>query len=770
MTSVRGHQFTGREGENLMKASRKRSCYIKLLFIFGICLDGSMSSGSQGHLNTLLKRRGFDEPHSTNDLIIKLNPSFSNQGLQWLKSEFGGEIVHQYRASGAYLVKLPLTLQAAEVSQQIASHPEVDYVEANTIIRLTTKPAIRLSAESLAASQAAGDPPNDPKLTSLWGMNNTGADGGVVDADIDALEAWNLSTGSKKIVTAIIDTGVDYTHPDIANNYWYNPGEVGVDDQGKNKESNGIDDDQNGFIDDFRGWDFANNDNDPKDDHEHGTHCAGTIGAVGNNNLGVVGVNWNTSLVGLKFLDESGSGSLDHAVQAIEYATSLGVDLTSNSWGGGGFSETMYAAIQEAAKKGVLFVAAAGNGSQNNDQRPTYPASYSAENIISVAAFDRKDKLASFSNYGAQSVHVGAPGVDILSTIPGAAYGMMSGTSMATPHVSGVAALIKATYPQLSVTQWKNRILYSSKVSAATALKTTTGGRLNALNALEDDQIPPARIEELTIKSMGLNQIDITFNSVGDDGLEGMARAYEIKFSDTPIQSNNDWIQATTVFQGNHFLRESLTPMDETSRLSKTEVLTVKISGLKFESRGYLAIRAFDNVGNFSDFSESLEFELPKIYNFFVNNASSLTGVKADAPWGLETLGTDMPPASDGLVFSDSPGKEYKSNVKSFLTLDPIPLPAQSQVFLKIAAWVRLEENFDFIYTEVSTDNGATWKRVGAITGRHPWRDFIFELTPVLGNAKEVLVRLRLETDSSVNDDGIKVDQISLFTHAMARP
>ncbi len=753
-----------------MKIGRKKSGHLKILLTLGLCLEGSISSGSQIPLNTTLKRRGFDEPHRPKELIVKLKPSYRDQGIQWLKTEFGSDILHQYRASGAYLIRLPDTLHAASVSQQIANHPEVDYVEANTIIRLTTKPAVRLNADSFAVSPTTLDPPNDPKLSSLWGLHNTGSDDGVVDADIDALEAWNLSTGSKKIVTAIIDTGVDYTHPDLANNYWHNPGETGIDAQGKNKESNGIDDDQNGFIDDFRGWDFANNDNDPKDDHEHGTHCAGTIGAIGNNNVGVVGVNWNTSLVGLKFLDNSGSGSLDHAVQAIEYATTLGVDLTSNSWGGGGFSQTMYAAIQEAAQKGILFVAAAGNESQNNDQRPSYPASYLVDNIISVAAIDRKDKLANFSNYGAKSVHVGAPGIDILSTVPDAAYGTMSGTSMATPHVSGVAALIKATYPQLSVIQWKNRIIYSSQITSATALKTSSGGRLNALNALKDDQIPPAKIDNLSIKSIALNQIEIAFSSVGDDGIEGKARAYEIKFSDTPIRSQNDWINAQTVFNGNHLSGKSLTSKNDFGSLSESEILTVKISGLKFESKGYLAVRAFDGVGNSSEFSESLAFELPKIYNFFVNNAGSLTGVKADAPWGLEILGSDAPPNSDGLVFSDSPGKEYKPNVKASFTLDPIPLPAQSQVFLKIKALARIEENFDFVYSEVSIDNGVTWKRVGTITGRHPWREFVFELTPVLGNAKEVLVRFQLETDASVSDDGIKIDQISLFTDAMAQP
>lgn len=753
----------------------------KLVISIGICLassqgmsrDTSKSLISKLNQQEPLKRRGFDVPHKPQELIVKLKPSFRTQGLKWIENEFGGRLRHMYRASGAYLIELPQTLRADFVSQIMASHPDVIYVESNQIITLSTEPSRPVTSQSGFLKLVPLDAPNDPKFQSLWGLHNTGTDGGVADADIDAFEAWSVSTGSQKILTAVIDTGIDYTHPDLAKNYWNNPGELGLDAQGKDKQANGIDDDKNGFIDDFRGWDFANNDNDPKDDQEHGTHCAGTIGAIGNNNLGVVGVNWNTSLVGLKFLDNTGSGTLDHAVQAIEYATSLGVDLTSNSWGGGGFSETMFAAIQEASEKGIMFIAAAGNDGQNNDLSPSYPASYASPNIISVAAIDRKDKLAIFSNFGAKTVHVGAPGVDILSTLPKEGYGTMSGTSMATPHVAGVTALIKSQFPDLSMTQLKNRILFSSVLTGATALKTTSGGRLNALNGLKDDQTPPAKIENLKLKSIGLNHIEVTFNAGGDDGLEGKARAYEVKYSDTPIQTEAQWHDATTVIQGGTTPLAPSTLLDSNQLVQQIDTITAKIGGLKFESKGYVAARAFDSVGNPGEFSESLNFELPKLYNFFVNNAKSLTGVKTEAPWALET-GTDGPAGSDGSFFSDSPGKDYKPNQKIAITFDSIPLPnqeqEQEQVFLRLTAMASLEENFDFVYTEISIDEGATWKRAGAITGRYSWTDFVYDITSLVGTSKQALVRLRLETDSSVNDDGIKVDQISLFTKAPVGP
>ena len=222
---------------------------------------------------------------------------------------------------------------------------------------------------------------------------------------------------SANVLVGVIDTGVDYNHPDLAANIWTNPGEIA---------GNGIDDDGNGYIDDVHGYDFVNNDGDPMDDNGHGTHFSGTIGGVGNNGIGVAGVNWNVKIMALKFLDSGGSGSTANAVAGVQYATMMGVDVTSNSWGGGGFSQALYDAIDAAGAANIAFVAAAGNNGANNDTSPAYPAAYDLPNIISVAATDDNDELASFSNYGAASVDLGAPGVDILSTLPGNQYGLLS--------------------------------------------------------------------------------------------------------------------------------------------------------------------------------------------------------------------------------------------------------------------------------------------------------------------------------------------------------
>ena len=316
--------------------------------------------------------------------------------------------------------------------------------------------------------------PDDTSFAQLYGLHNTGQTGGVADADIDAPEAWEITTGSRAIRVGVIDTGIDYTHPDLAANIWTNPAEIA---------GNGLDDDGNGYVDDVRGWDFVNNDADPMDDHYHGTHCAGTIGAVGGNSLGVVGVNWQVSLVPIKFLGIYG-GTTSDAVESVAYATGLGLDLTSNSWGGGGFSQALYDVIAEAGAAGHLFIAAAGNHSANTDASFNYPSSYTLDNIVSVAATDASDQLASFSNYGLASVDLAAPGVATYSTAPGGGYQNLSGTSMATPHVAGAAALILAHRGQITATELKEALLENTDPIPALAGKTVSGGRLNVAAAL----------------------------------------------------------------------------------------------------------------------------------------------------------------------------------------------------------------------------------------------------------------------------------------------
>jgi subtilisin family serine protease len=337
--------------------------------------------------------------------------------------------------------------------------------------------------------------PDDVWFPFLWGMNNTGGGGGTVDADIDAPEAWDLTVGDPNVVIAVVDSGVDIYHPDLAANMWQNPLEIA---------GNGLDDDGNGYIDDIFGVDTVNNDSDPMDDFGHGTHVAGTIGAVGDNAIGVAGVNWDVQIMALKFLNDLGFGSVADEIEALNYLADMADRLelagrperivaANASFGGFApiftFEQT---AIDNLRSKGILFITAAGNDSLDNDALFNFPSSYDLPNIIAVAATTRTDQLATFSSFGRQTVHIGAPGDAIISTLLGGGYGDFtigwSGTSMATPHVTGTVGLLYSLAPALDPrSAWpvaRNRILAGADFDQFLSGKTVTGRRLNAFGAM----------------------------------------------------------------------------------------------------------------------------------------------------------------------------------------------------------------------------------------------------------------------------------------------
>ena len=334
--------------------------------------------------------------------------------------------------------------------------------------------------------------PNDADYGKLWGMHNSGqADStgqtGITGVDIDAERAWDIATGSKKVIVAVIDTGIDFKIPDLASQAWTNTAEL----NGKA----GVDDDANGYVDDIHGYNFALNTGDSTDDMGHGSHCSGTIGGRGNDGAGIAGVNWDISLMAVKFLGADGSGTLANAVLAIDYARKNGAMIMSNSWGGGPFTQALKAAIDDTNTAGILFVAAAGNNGANHDVTPGYPASYEDSNIISVAAIDNRGALASFSDFGSKTVDIAAPGVNIFSTLPSAisatGFDSWSGTSMATPHVTGVAALVLGSEPGLTAAQLKQRLLSTARPYHTLRGKVSTSGIVNAYYALTNTT-PPA--------------------------------------------------------------------------------------------------------------------------------------------------------------------------------------------------------------------------------------------------------------------------------------
>jgi len=316
--------------------------------------------------------------------------------------------------------------------------------------------------------------PNDPLLSYEWNLTA-----------IRAPEAWDVTTGSAQVTVGVVDTGIDATHPDLAPNLWANPGE-----SGGGRETNGLDDDGNGRIDDVHGWDFVSRDGQPQDGNGHGTHVSGTIAARGNDAIGVAGLNWSSALMPLRVLGDDGSGFVSDAITAYAYAARNGARVLNASLGGSRFSRAEHDAL--AAAPNTLFVVAAGNDGADNDATPEYPCDYDLANVVCVAASGHDDALASFSNYGPANVDLAAPGVDIASTWPGGRYALLDGTSMATPHVAGAAALLLAHDGTLTVAGLRAALLSSVQPVAALAGRVATGGRLDVAAALSAPPAPPA--------------------------------------------------------------------------------------------------------------------------------------------------------------------------------------------------------------------------------------------------------------------------------------
>jgi subtilisin family serine protease len=463
-----------------------------------------LAPGAVGNFSIMnsLARQGGKTEHLFNDWVKVTDTKGTmdikaleqnNTWVEYVQPNYKIKLIEDYRSKDQALINKVAKLM-------LEQPPSAEQKKDNPVIPVAPAPTI-------------GD---DPLYNHQWGM-----------IDNHVKEAWNTAMNfsplnAKPFIVAVIDTGVDYTHEDLLPNMWRNEGETGTDAQGQNKESNGVDDDGNGYVDDILGWDFISNDNKPYDlaveplellmgggNPGHGTHCAGNVAAAANNGKGVVGVAPNVKIMALRFLGQKGGGTTDDAIKAIKYAVDNGALITSNSWGSegedpneGAANKALRDAIQYAQDKGTLFIAAAGNGHQgagydnDSDAKPGYPASYDHDTIISVAAIDDKDQLGPFSNWGARTVDLGAPGVKVFSTTVGNQYSdtvidMMGftaywdGTSMATPHVSGAAALYWSAHPEKDWSQVKAAVLNTVKLIPALKGKTVTGGKLDVLKLMQ---------------------------------------------------------------------------------------------------------------------------------------------------------------------------------------------------------------------------------------------------------------------------------------------
>jgi subtilisin family serine protease len=437
-----------------MKLLRHKSFILSSLLMLALVQLG----GDNGSTQSLI----VSGDYAAGELLVKFHSRDLNPREKLAR--IGLETIGSFSTVGWQHVRLPPGVTVAEGIERYRSLSGVERVQPNFIYR----------------AQATA---NDPRFNELYGLNK-----------IQAPLAWDTTTGSPSVVVAVIDLGIDYNHEDLSTNMWRNPGETGLTPSGQDKATNGIDDDGNDYVDDVFGVDTINHDSNPIDDGGHGTHVSGTIGGVGNNSTGVVGVNWNVRLMAIKSHGADGNGTSASVVEAFQYAAmmrrrGINVRVTNNSWGGApeapNFDQALKDAIDDAGSTGILNVCAAGNSNRDNDANPFYPASYDSGSIMSIAASDQNDNRAVFSSRGATSVDLAAPGVSILSTFRGS-YGLLSGTSMATPHTSGAAALLWAHAPHLTVAQVKATLMNNVDVLPQWAGLTVTGGRLNLARAVQN--------------------------------------------------------------------------------------------------------------------------------------------------------------------------------------------------------------------------------------------------------------------------------------------
>lgn len=585
--------------------------------------------------------------------------------------------------------------------------------------RLRKDPAVRV-AEPDYTVRASGIP-NDPEFYRLWGLRNTGQTEGVPGADIEAPAAWDVTTGRPEIIVAVIDTGVDYHHPDLRDNMLR---------------------DASGSV---VGYDFANGDPDPRDDNGHGTHVAGTLGAVADNRQGIAGVCPRVRIMPLKFLDAGGSGATSDAIDAIDFALAHGAQVLNNSWGGGGYSQLLKEAIDRARARGVLFIAAAGNEAANNDETPSYPANYNTvcDNVVSVAATDDRDGLGSFSNIGAGTVDLAAPGVRIYSTLPGNRYGYLNGTSMAAPHVAGAAALVRAHYPAISLSEWKARLLGTAERIASLEGKIK-GGRLNLRDALTPDQVPPGTPTELRVTHRASNALLLAWTASGEDGPAGAAAAYDLRYSTQPITAGNFAAAA----------RAPRMPDPGIAGYPHQYLL----SGLSAGREYYLALRSVDRVGNLSapaflgPVHTGAELAEICLFQDSVEGSPQFYG-----DWSV----TRERAASPSHAYTDSPGRPYPASTARHLTqLAPVSLSGLVPV-LRFRVETDLEVGYDFLYVEVSTDDGGSWERQHlSLTGTNGWSEYEVPLHEYYGS--RLRVRYRLASDHVVHQDGAWLDDVRI--------
>lgn len=564
-----------------------------------------------------------------------------------------------------------------------------------------------------------------------WNIRNRGGPGRLDGADIQVTHAWTVTTGKGAKeggpIVAVLDSGIDAYHDDLKANIWKNP----------NEEANGKDDDLDGFTDDVHGLNAVTGTGNIFDEIGHGTHVAGVIGAATDNGLGVAGVNWNTQLMGVK-IAETERVSLLAAITGVLYATQHGARIANHSWGGPIDNPILKDVI---ASSPLLHVCAAGNAGKDADQSPSYPAAYDLPNVISVAASTKRDEHLFLSNFGKKTVDVHAPGAMVYSTMPVHQYDELSGTSMATPHVSGVAALIASHYPEATNQQIKDRIIYSADKIDSLRELSVSGGRLNALRSLEDDTVAPDPVTDLRVKNLTADGFELSWTGVGDDGDQGLLAAYDI------------WADFGES-------KERLVP-EFPQQAGGAESVSFRTNPVLSERPFTISLTPVDNVGNRAA-TTNLAAALPAASLPFVDNFDAPeTDWTADGEWGrVEEPGR-------GQVFTDSPDGDYKDSTDSGILSPKFDLSTMRSSVLTFDAKLK-NEMWDFLWVEATT-NGKDFEHLGIVrpSENREWAEHRLDLTKFDGRS-DVQLRFKLRTSNKGVDDGVYLDNIQVVSAQVA--
>ena len=680
------------------------------------------------------------------EMIVKMNAGLGESLLSDVAAEYGAKVIKKFdmpegvfKSVGGDLLhlKLPQGIDVKEAVAAMGQDDRIAYAEPNQVITLEEFQAAQSEAPQVNGGAAEATPaarPNDLD-PGLWGMENNGQTGGKAGADVNALGAWEIQTGNGGAdgpLIAVIDTGIDYNHPDLKNNMWSNPGEI---------PGNGIDDDGNGYIDDVHGvFPGASSEalkGEIMDGNGHGTHCSGTIAAEGNNGIGVTGVMQNAKLLGVKIFSDAGRTSAAQIIEGINYATSMNADITSNSWGGGGYSQGIKDAF---AASEALHVIAAGNSNYDNDKRDNFPSNYDLDNIVAVAATNHNDEKASFSQYGANSVDVAAPGRNILSTWPqklGKDYNTISGTSMATPNVSGGAGLLMSQYPEMSNEEIKARLIHGSdRVDALTDV-SVSDGRVNYGSSLEDDKIAPGAPNDFNAGNVTSRGGEISWTAVGDDSwANGPAQNIALSYSDQPITPENPGTQVS--FGG----------ADAVGDLMK-----INFGGAPSEtaSQVHFAMQSIDNVGNHSEVRTATMNIPAAAIALSENFDGDSTGFTASGDFASVAV------EGRGNVFSS---KTDASTGASALTSGNIDLSDKTGTFLKFDSEVQVGWGGS-ASVQVSEDGGENWTEVADLGRRSSWSENGVDLSAFDG--KNVQVRFESSAREGRRSGGLSVDNVKLL-------